>query len=147
MYYFNRFFILFGMFLVPQFPWDASAGEDKLTYPQTRRVDQVDILHGVKVADPYRWLEDDVRNSKEVADWVAEENKLTFSYLEKIPQREKIRQRLTELWNFAQYFGAMKEGGRYYYFKNDGLQNQPVLYRLDTIDGEPKALIDPNQWS
>ena len=105
------------------------------------------MLHGVKVADPYRWLEDDVRNSKEVADWVAAENKITFDYLEAIPQREKIRRRLTELWNFAQYSGAMKEGGRYYFFKNDGLQNQSVLYRLDSLDGEPKVLIDPNKWS
>jgi prolyl oligopeptidase len=125
----------------------ASAADERLTYPQTRTVDQVDILHGVKVADPYRWLEADVRNSKEVADWVAAENKVTFGYLEKIPQRERIRRRLTELWNFAQYFGAMKQGGRYYYLKNDGLQNQPVLYRLDTLDGEPKVLIDPNKWS
>ena len=88
-----------------------------------------------------------MRNSKEVADWVAAENKVTSGYLEAIPQREKIRNRLTELWNFAQYSGAMKEGGRYYYFKNDGLQNQPVLYRLDSLDGEPKVLIDPNTWS
>jgi prolyl oligopeptidase len=125
----------------------ASAGENRLVYPETRRVDQVDELHGVKVADPYRWLEEDVRNSKEVADWVAAENKLTFGYLEAIPQREKIRRRLTELWNFAQYYGAVKEGGRYYFLKNDGLQNQAVLYRLDTLDGEPKVLLDPNKWS
>jgi len=110
-------------------------------------VDQVDVLHGVKVADPYRWLEQDVRNSKEVADWVAAENKLTFGYLEAIPEREKIRARLTELWNFAQYSTARKEGGRYYFLKNDGLQNQAVLYRLDKLDGEPKVLLDPNKWS
>jgi prolyl oligopeptidase len=105
------------------------------------------MLHGVKVADPYRWLEQDVRNSKEVADWVTAENKLTFNYLDSIPQREKIRSRLKELWNFAQYSGARKEGGRYYFLKNDGLQNQPVIYRLDSIEGEPKVLIDPNKWS
>ena len=79
----------------------AWAGENRLVYPETRRVEQVDVLHGVKVADPYRWLEQDVRNSKEVADWVAAENKITFGYLEAIPEREKIRKRLTELWNFA----------------------------------------------
>ncbi len=123
------------------------AGENRIVYPETRRVDQVDILHGVKVADPYRWLEEGVRNSKDVADWVAAENKITFGYLEAIPEREKIRKRLTELWNFAQYFGAMKEGGRYYFLKNDGLQNQAVLYRLDALDGEPKVLLDPNTWS
>jgi prolyl oligopeptidase len=144
---FQRTYMTMGICLVLIFASKATAEEDKLVYPQTRRVDQVDILHGVKVADPYRWLEADVRNSKEVADWVKAENKVTFSYLEAIPQREKIRRRLTELWNFAQYFGAQKAGGRYYYFKNDGLQNQAVLYRLDTLEGEPQVLIDPNTWS
>lgn len=123
------------------------AAENTIAYPETRRVDYVDVLHGVKVADPYRWLEDDARNSKEVANWITSENKITFSYLGSIPQREKIRRRMTELWNFGQYSNAAKEGGRYYYFKNDGLQNQPVLYRLDKLDGEPKVLIDPNTWS
>ncbi|MGA2060802.1 MAG: prolyl oligopeptidase family serine peptidase [Thermoguttaceae bacterium] len=125
----------------------AWAGENRIVYPETRRVEQVDILHGVKVADPYRWLEEDVRNSKDVADWVAAENKITFGYLEAIPERDKIRKRLTELWNFAVYSGAVKEGGRYYFLKNDGLQNQAVLYRLDKLDGEPKVLLDPNKWS
>ncbi len=121
--------------------------ENKPQYPETRRVDQVDTLHGVKVPDPYRWLETDVRNSQEVTDWITAQNKFTFDYLNTIPEREKIRRRLTELWNFAQYSGARKEGGRYYFLKNDGLQNQPVLYRLDTLDGKPQVLIDPNKWS
>ena len=99
------------------------------------------------MADPYRWLEDDVRNSKAVAEWVAAENKVTQGYLAAIPQREAIRRRLTELWNFAQYSSPRKEGGRYYYFKNDGLQNQAVLYVTDSLDGEPRVLLDPNQWS
>ena len=89
--------------------------------------------------DPYRWLEDDVRGSKEVADWVAAENKVTLAYLEAIPQRETIRRRLTELWNFAQYSSPFKEGGRYYYLKNDGLQNQAVLYVMDSLDGQAAA--------
>ena len=80
----------------------AIAGEG-LSYPQAKRGDQVDEYHGVKVADPYRWLEDDVRTSKEVADWVAAENQVTFKYLEAIPEREKIRKRLTELWNYEKY--------------------------------------------
>ena len=105
-----------------------------LAYPSTRRVDHVDTYHGTKVEDPYRWLEDDVRNSPEVAEWVKAENQLTESYLAAIPQRETIRRRLTELWNFAQYSPYMKEGGRYFFFKNDGLQNQPVLY-VDRIAG------------
>ncbi len=105
------------------------------------------MYFGVKVADPYRWLEDDVRTSKEVADWVAAENKATFGYLESIPERDRIRRRLTELWNFPQYSSPHKEGGRYYFSKNDGLQNQAVLYVQDSLDGEPRAIIDPNQWS
>ena len=99
------------------------------------------------MADPYRWLEADIRTSPEVADWVAAENKVTAAYLEAIPQRAAIRRRLTELWNFAQYSSPMKEGGRYYYFKNDGLQNQAVLYVMDSLDGQPRVLLDPNQWS
>jgi prolyl oligopeptidase len=122
------------------------AGE-KIAYPAAKRGEQVDDYHGVKVADPYRWLEDDVRTSKEVADWVAAENKITFGYLESIPAREKIRKRLTELWNFEKYSAPFKEGGRYYYSKNNGLQNQDVLYVLDSLDGEPRVLIDPNTWS
>jgi prolyl oligopeptidase len=120
---------------------------EKRSYPQAKRGDRVDDYHGVKVADPYRWLEDDVRTSKEVADWVAAENRVTFKYLESIPDREKIRRRLTELWNFERYSPPFKEGGRYYYLKNDGLQNQDVLYVLDSLDAEPRMLIDPNSWS
>ena len=119
----------------------------ELKYPETRRMDHVDVYHGVKVADPYRWLETDVRESKEVAEWVASQNKVTFAYLESIPERDRIRQRLTELWNFEKYSSPFKRGGRYYFFKNDGLQNQDVLYAMDSLDGEPRVLIDPNTWS
>ena len=97
--------------------------------------------------DPYRWLEEDVRKSAAVADWVAAENKVTRRYLMSIPQREKIRRRITELWNFTQYGGPHKAGGRYYYLKNDGLQNQAVLYVMDSLDGRPRILLDPNTWS
>ena len=122
----------------------TTAAEDRrIEYPPTARGDQVDVYHGVKVADPYRWLEDDVRNSPEVAEWVAAENKVTDAYLAAIPERERIRRRLTELWNFAAILSPMKEGGRYYYLKNDGLQNQAVLYMMDSLDGEPRVLIDP----
>ena len=113
----------------------AAAKEARLAYPQTRRVDQVDVYHGVRVADPYRWLEADIRTSPEVAEWVAAENKLTASYLDAIAQRATIRRRLAELWNFAHYSPPSKHGGRYYYLKNDGLQNQSVLYVADTLDG------------
>jgi prolyl oligopeptidase len=124
-----------------------TTGAEPLTYPDTRRGDQVDVYHGTKVADPYRWLEDDVRNSPEVAAWVAAENKLTFGYLEAIPQREPIKKRLTELWNYERYSVPFQAGGRYFYFKNDGLQNQAVLYTLDRLDGQPRVLLDPNSWS
>ncbi len=125
----------------------AAAAEERIEYPQTRRVGQVDEYFGVRVGDPYRWLEEDVRKSAAVADWVAAENKVTRRYLDAIPQREKIRRRITALWNFTQYGGPHKAGGRYYYFKNDGLQNQPVLYVMDTLDGRPRILLDPNTWS
>ena len=125
----------------------AGAGEPCIEYPNTRRIDRVDVYHGTKVADPYRWLEDDIRTSQAVADWVAAENKITSGYLAAIPQREKIRRRLTDLWNFAQYGSPMKEGNRYVYFKNDGLQNQAVLYVTDSLGGKPRVLLDPNGWS
>ncbi len=124
-----------------------AAGEQRMKYVETKKVDHVDELHGEMVADPYRWLEDDVRQSKEVADWVAAQNKITFGYLEAIPQRDTIRKRLTELWNYEKYGVPFRSGGRYFYFKNDGLQNQSVLYRLDTLKSEPQVLIDPNTWS
>ncbi len=125
----------------------AMAEDGRSEYPKTRRIDHVDNYHGTKVPDPYRWLEEDVRESKAVADWVAAENKVTFAYLESIPQREAILQRLTELWDYAKYSAPFKAGGRYYFFKNDGLQNQSVLYTMQKLDGKPRALIDPNKWS
>lgn len=126
---------------------NSIAGEPVLEYPQTRHGDHTDDYHGTKVADPYRWLEQDVRKSAEVAQWVAAQNKVTFGFLEAIPEREAIGKRLTELWNFEKYSSPFKQGGRYYYFKNDGLQNQYVLYAMDSLDSDPRVLIDPNTWS
>jgi prolyl oligopeptidase len=126
----------------------AFAADDvPLKYPETRRVDDVDTYHGTEVADPYRWLEDDVRKSKDVADWVAAENKVTFAYLESIPQRKPIADRITQLWNYPKYSAPHKEADKYFYSKNDGLQNQSVLYKLDKLDGKPQMLLDPNKWS
>ncbi|WP_437223280.1 prolyl oligopeptidase family serine peptidase [Planctomicrobium sp. SH661] len=113
----------------------------------TRRIEHHDDYFGTKVPDPYRWLEADVRENPEVAQWVAEENKLTAAFLEKIPQRAKIQKRLTELWNFEKLGTPFKAGGRYYFFKNDGLQNQYVLYTQKTLKDPPEVLIDPNTWS
>ncbi|MBN2022533.1 MAG: S9 family peptidase [Pirellulales bacterium] len=130
--------------------WTFAAEEKggaRPAYPETRRVDHVDRHHGAEVADPYRWLEADVRESKEVADWVAAQNVVTNAYLEAIPQREAIRRRLTELWDFPKYSSPFKEGGRYYYMKNSGLQNQSVLYTMDALDAKARMLLDPNAWS
>ncbi|MEE8155085.1 MAG: prolyl oligopeptidase family serine peptidase [Phycisphaerales bacterium] len=117
------------------------------TYPATKRVDHYDNYHGEQVHDPYRWLEDDARESEAVAEWVEAQNKVTFGYLESIPQRAAIKQRLTTLWNYERYSAPFKAGGRYYFTKNDGLQNQSVVYRMETLDDEPSVLFDPNTWS
>jgi prolyl oligopeptidase len=124
-----------------------SEGGSKITYPDTRRVDQVDEFHGVKVEDPYRWLEADVRESEEVAKWVEEQNKVARAYLDAIPQRPQIVERLTELYDYERYSTPNQEGGKYFYLKNDGLQNQSVLYVADRYDAEGDVLIDPNEWS
>ncbi|MFH0981216.1 MAG: prolyl oligopeptidase family serine peptidase [Planctomycetota bacterium] len=116
-----------------------------LVYPPAHKVDQVDDYHGVKVADPYRWLEDP--DSPETREWIEAQNQLTFGYLAQIPARTRIRERLTELWDYEKYGTPFQRGGRYFYSKNDGLQNQYVLYTVDTLDGPPKVLLDPNQLS
>lgn len=115
--------------------------------PMTKTIDHVDDYHGTKVEDPYRWLEDDVRVSQDVASWVEMENKHTFGYLESIPERAKINARITKLWDFEKFGTPFKAGGRYYFEKNDGLQNQYVLYVQKTLQDEPKVLIDANKWS
>ncbi|MBD2771037.1 prolyl oligopeptidase family serine peptidase [Iningainema tapete] len=117
----------------------------RLTYPTSRKSDQVDNYHGTQVADPYRYLEDP--DSAETKAWVEAQNKVTFGYLNEIPAREKIKQRLTQVWNYEKYSLPFKEGANYFYFKNDGLQNQSVLYTLTSLDAEPKVLIDPNKLS
>jgi prolyl oligopeptidase len=119
-----------------------------MTYPVSKMVDQQDDYHGVQVADPYRWLED--ANSADTGAWVAAQNSLTQSYLAQIPGRDAIRDRLTQLWNYERFSVPFKQGGRYFYSRNDGLQNQAVLYTLKslTTPGEaPRALLDPNTLS
>ncbi len=124
-----------------------ASNEVDLTYPLTRRVEQVDSFHGVEVPDPYRWLEADVREAQDVRDWIQAQNKITQRYLNSIPQRNAIRSRLTELWNYPKYSAPFERGGKYFYFHNDGLQNQSALYVTDALDAEPQLLIDPNDWS
>ena len=121
------------------------ATASRLKYPVTRQSNQVDDYHGVKVADPYRWLEDD--NSPETKAWVEAQNKVTFSQLENIPERDAIKKRLTELWNYERYGVPFKQGGRYFFSKNDGLQNQSVLYTMTALDAAPTLLLDPNKLS
>ena len=117
----------------------------RLAYPTTQKVNHVDDYNGVKVADPYRWLEDD--NAPATKEWVEAENKVTFGYLEQIPERARIRERLTKLWNYERYGVPFKEGGRYFFTKNDGLQNQSVLYTMRSVDEAPRVLLDPNKLS
>src|SRR5436309_7899504 len=121
------------------------AANNNMTYPPARRSDQADVYHGVRVADPYRWLED--ADSAETKSWVAAENALTSEYLKKIPVRQRIERRLTELWNFERFSSFFKAGGRYFYFRNDGLQNQNVLYTAPSVQGTARVLLDPNTLS
>jgi prolyl oligopeptidase len=125
----------------------SARGDGGLVYPTPHRGDTVDNYHGTKVPDPYRWLEDDVRKSPEVRAWVTAENDLTTKYLEGIPERTSIRKRLTELWDFEKYTAPSKHGGRYFWSKNNGLQNQFVLYVQESLASEPRVLLDPNSWS
>ncbi len=118
--------------------------EKPLDYPAARKVTAVDEFHGIRVADPYRWLEN--LDSEDTQAWIQSENQLTFAYLSGIPARAPIKQRLTKLWNYEKY-SVFKAGGRYFQFKNTGLQNQDVLYTMRSLDREPEMLLDPNTLS
>ena len=122
----------------------AGSAASPIVYPPTRKMDVVDEYFGVKVADPYRWLEDD--NAAETKSWVEAQNRVTFAYLESIPQREAIAKRLTTLWNYERFSAPAKEGGRYFFSRNDGLQPQSVLMVADAVTGEPRPLLDPNTY-
>jgi len=119
--------------------------ETRIVYPNAKRGNVVDDYFGTKVADPYRWLEDE--NSPATREWITEENKLTFGYLEKIPSREQIRGRMMKLTNYERFGIPSRHGDRYFYYKNDGLQNQSVLYWTESLTGTPKVLLDPNTMS
>tara|TARA_Y100000815_G_scaffold149549_1_gene135334 strand:- start:25485 stop:27641 length:2157 start_codon:yes stop_codon:yes gene_type:complete len=118
--------------------------QEKIKYPETRKAATTDNYFGTTVADPYRWLEDD--RSEETAAWVTAQNKVTFGYLDKIPFRDEIKNRMQELWNYEKISAPFKEGNYTYYYKNDGLQNQSVLYRKDK-NGKEEIFIDPNTFS
>jgi prolyl oligopeptidase len=138
-------FVSFSMCMVLVAGATAFAGDAPISYPKTAKGDQTDNYFGTQVADPYRWLEDD--NSAETKAWVVQENAVTNAWLSKIPYRTDVRKRLTELYDYAKYSAPFHRGEHYFFHKNDGLQNQSVLYVQDGIDGKPEVLIDPNLFS
>lgn len=123
----------------------CSSTPSKISYPQTPTVDTVDTYFGTQVADPYRWLENDT--SAQTAQWVEAQNAITRDYLDKIPFKEKLRQRFTRLYAYERVGVTAKHNDHYYFFKNDGLQNQSVLYRQDSLNAEPTVFLDPNTLS
>lgn len=136
--------VLIAAILVPLLARDQVA-QESLKYPVTRKVDHVDTYFGTKVPDPYRWLEDDT--SAETAAWVEAQNRVTFGYLEKIPYRGAIKNRLENLFNYPKYSSPSRRGEYFTFSKNDGLQNQSVLYIQKGLNGTPEVLIDPNKFS
>ena len=122
-----------------------TAAEPKLTYPPARQDAQVDDYHGEKIADPFRWLEDD--NSDETKAWVGAQNKVTSAFLDAVPVRARIKERLTKLWNYERFGVPFQRGGRYFFTRNSGLQNQRVLYTFGTREAPPRVLLDPNTLS
>lgn len=125
----------------------AVANSSRLVYPDTRREAVVDDYHGTRVADPYRWLEGDVREKPEVAAWVAAQNKVTQHYLQSMPERKRIEKRMTQLWDYSKTGLPVKKGERYFLRKNSGLQNQSPVYMSTSLSAKPKLVIDPNSWS
>ncbi len=137
------FCLLFAIFSFTMLA--AQTNGAPLVYPKAKTVNQVDDYHGVKVADPYRWLED--TDSPDTAAWVEAENKVTFGYLDQVPYRGAIRDRLTKLWNFERFTPPQQRGGRYFYQHNNGLQNQNVVLVAESLNAEPRLLLDPNTLS
>lgn len=133
---------LFSLSLLAMAACQGATGEPGITYPATKKGDIVDDYAGTKVPDPYRWMED--LESKDVADWIAEQNKVTFAHLEKLPMRERFKQRITELWNYPKVGLPVLEGGRVFYMKNTGLQRQSLLLVRASLQAEPAIVIDPN---
>jgi prolyl oligopeptidase len=144
---------LLSLFLLPLSPLSAmpntptKAAPTLAAYPKTERQSLVEDQFGVKVADPYRWLENDVRTDARVRAWVTAENQVTDAYLASLPARATFAQRIRQLFDYERYGVPVKKGGRYFYAKNEGLQNQSVLYVRDRLDGPARMLVDPNLWS
>jgi prolyl oligopeptidase len=132
--------VLFGLLAL-----STTLSAQSLQYPVTKTVDHVDTYHGVRIPDPYRWLEDDT--AADTAAWVEAQNKVTFAYLDTIPYRAPLLKRLNALYNYAKFSSPSRKGEHYFFSKNDGLQNQSVLYIQKGLTGTPEVLIDPNKWS
>ena len=122
-----------------------AASASKMKYPETKAVDVIDDYHGRKVADPYRWLED--TESEQTADWIAAENKITQRYLQSIPARKTMQQRLKKLWNYERFGMPSHRGETYFYTHNDGLQNQSVYYKAASLEAPRQVLLNPNTLS
>jgi len=137
--------LVFALFSLASLHSPPARAGAPITYPPARQMDVVEDYHGVKVADPYRWLEDP--DSEETRAWIEAQNQITFGWLEEIPARERIRERITKLWDYEKYGTPGKEGGRYFFSKNDGLQNQSVVYTMRSLADEPEVLFDPNKLS
>ncbi|HLL93935.1 MAG TPA: prolyl oligopeptidase family serine peptidase [Spirosoma sp.] len=146
MYSFNPAYLFYLLLMLQS---TVALGQDniRLSYPKARKTDQIDDYHGTKVADPYRWLEDD--RSAETAEWVKAQNEVTFGYLAKIPYRKQLQSRLEQVYNYPKYSAPSRKGVWFYFSKNDGLQNQSVLYRQKGLDAsaKPELVIDPNKLS
>jgi prolyl oligopeptidase len=136
---------LFCLILVCTFFIPAAFAQTKFEYPKAKKVEQVDDYHGTKVSDPYRWME--ATETPDVAAWIEAQNKITADYLATIPQRDAIREKLTKLWNYERYSAPFKRGKNYFYSKNDGLQNQNVIYIADSITDPGRVFFDPNKLS
>jgi len=134
-----------GFLLTGMFTSAAPAPAQTLQYPAARKSDVVDDYHGTRVPDPYRWLEDP--DSPESRAWIEAQNRLTAAYLTEIPARAALRERLTKLWNYPKYGTPFRKARRYFFFKNDGLQNQSVLYKQASLTADPETLLDPNVLS
>ena len=146
----NHFLFMYNMKKVTLFAtgiimMSCAQQQQKITYPETAKVDTVDVYFGTEVPDPYRWLENDT--SAATAAWVEAQNKVTNDYLSKIPFRDALLKRLTDVANYEKISTPFKKHGKYYFYKNDGLQNQSVLYVQDSLDGEPRVFLDPNKLS
>jgi prolyl oligopeptidase len=137
--------LIYLLFVAGVMMIQSCAQPERIDYPETKKTDVTDDYHGTVVADPYRWLEDDM--SEETAQWVQAQNEVTFGYLDKIPFRNQMKDRLTEIWDYPRFSVTFKKGDRYFYFMNTGMQNQSVLYMQESLEAEAEVLLDPNELS